>query len=113
MVGDRLFNRTLVARGYAQVATYLPDVKYVDVFLAAQRHARSRGLGLWGSCVGTRSLVGSGTGSSRCDPAYPTVCIPPPPPDLDCSDVRFTHFEVLPPDPQHFDGDHNGIGCET
>jgi micrococcal nuclease len=112
-LGDRLFNRTLVARGYAQVATYPPDVKYVDVFLAAQRRARSRGLGLWGSCTGTRSLVGSGTGSSRCDPAYPTVCIPPPPPDLDCSDVRFTLFEVLPPDPHHFDGDHNGIGCET
>jgi micrococcal nuclease len=68
---------------------------------------------VWGSCVGTRSLVGPGTGSSRCDAAYPTVCIPPPPPDLDCSDVGFTHFKVLPPDPQHFDGDHNGIGCET
>lgn len=34
-LGGRLFNRTLVARGYAQVATYPPDVKYVDVFLAA------------------------------------------------------------------------------
>ncbi len=112
-LGDRLFNRTLVARGYAQVATYPPDVKYVHVFLAAQRGARNRGLGLWGSCTGTRSLVGLGTGSSACDPAYPTVCVPPPPPDLDCSDVRVTHFKVLPPDPQHFDGDHNGIGCET
>jgi micrococcal nuclease len=113
-LGDRLFNRTLVARGYAQVATYPPDVKYVDVFLAAQRHARNRRVGLWGSCTGTRSLVGSASESSTAsDPAYPTVCISPPPPDLDCSDVRFTHFEVLPPDPQHFDGDPNGIGCET
>jgi micrococcal nuclease len=112
-LGDRLFNRTLVRRGFAQVATYPPDVKYVDMFRAAQRHARDSGVGLWGSCTGKRSLVGSVSGSSKCDPAYPTVCIPPPPPDLDCSDVRFTSFEVLPPDPQHFDGDHNGVGCEA
>jgi micrococcal nuclease len=64
-LGGRLFNRTLVARGFAQVATYPPDVKYVDVFLAAQRHARNRDLGLWGSCAGTRSLIGSPSGSSR------------------------------------------------
>ena len=49
----------------------------------------------------------------RCDPAYPGVCIASPPPDLDCADITHRHFEVLPPDPQNFDGDHNGIGCET
>lgn len=49
----------------------------------------------------------------RCDPAYPTVCIPPPPPDLDCGDIPFRNFKVLPPDPHRFDGDHDGIGCET
>jgi hypothetical protein len=37
--------------------------------------------------------------SGNCDPSYPTVCIPPPPPDLNCADVPYTHFEVLPPDP--------------
>jgi micrococcal nuclease len=110
-LGGRLFNRTLVARGFAQVATYPPDVKYIDVFLAAQRRARNRDRGLWGSCAGTRSLIGPASGSSRCDPSYPTVCIPSPPPDLDCADVRFTTFKVLPPDPQHFDGDHDGVGC--
>ena len=53
---------------------------------------------------------GTATG---CDPAYPTVCIPPPPPDLDCKDITFRRFEVLPPDPHKFDGDHDGIGCES
>ena len=48
-----------------------------------------------------------------CDPAYPTVCIPPPPPDLDCSEIHYRNFKVLPPDPDHFDADGNGIGCET
>jgi hypothetical protein len=52
-------------------------------------------------------------GSAGCDPAYPTVCIPPSPPDLDCTDVPYRNFEVLPPDPHHFDGDRDGIGCET
>jgi len=53
---------------------------------------------------------GTGTG---CDPAYPTVCIPPPPPDLDCKDIPFRRFTVLPPDPHRFDADHDGIGCES
>jgi hypothetical protein len=53
------------------------------------------------------------TSRSGCDPSYPTVCIPPPPPDLDCKDISYRNFQVLQPDPHHFDGDHDGIGCET
>ena len=48
-----------------------------------------------------------------CDSAYPTVCIPPPPPDLNCADIEHTDFTVLEPDPHGFDGDGDGIGCET
>ncbi len=48
-----------------------------------------------------------------CDRAYPDVCIPSPPPDLDCGDILYRNFQVLPPDPHHFDGDGDGIGCET
>ena len=48
----------------------------------------------------------------NCDPAYPDVCIPSPPPDLDCDETSFRNFRVLPPDPHHFDGDGDGIGCE-
>jgi hypothetical protein len=49
---------------------------------------------------------------AECSPAYPTVCIPPPPPDLDCGQIPYRRFVVLPPDPHHFDGDRDGIGCE-
>jgi micrococcal nuclease len=49
-VGDELFNRALVAEGYATVTTYPPNVRYVDEFTEAQREARRAGLGLWGSC---------------------------------------------------------------
>lgn len=47
-----------------------------------------------------------------CHPSYPTVCIPPPPPDLDCGDIPYRNFTVLPPDPHNFDSDNDGIGCE-
>ncbi|MBD1804078.1 thermonuclease family protein [Microcoleus sp. FACHB-SPT15] len=51
--------------------------------------------------------------SNNCDPAYPDVCIPPSPPDLDCGDISEKNFRVLAPDPHRFDGrDKDGIGCE-
>ncbi|MEM6839902.1 MAG: hypothetical protein AAF609_24080 [Cyanobacteria bacterium P01_C01_bin.120] len=51
---------------------------------------------------------------SDCDAAYPdeNVCIPAPPPDLDCKDIEYRNFTVLEPDPHRFDGDNDGIGCE-
>lgn len=49
----------------------------------------------------------------NCDTSYPTVCIPPPPPDLDCPNIPYRNFPVLPPDPYGFEGDKDGIGCET
>jgi endonuclease YncB( thermonuclease family) len=48
-----------------------------------------------------------------CDPSYPDFCIPPPPPDLDCKDIPQKRFTVLQPDPHRFDGDKDGIGCES
>lgn len=54
-----------------------------------------------------------GGGGGNCDPSYPTVCIPPHPPDLDCGDIPHRRFRVLPPDPHGFDRDNDGIGCES
>lgn len=52
-----------------------------------------------------------------CADSYPTVCIPPPPPDLNCPDVPYRNFtvrwDVADPDPHHFDGNHDGVGCES
>ena len=53
-----------------------------------------------------------------CADSYPDVCIPLPPPHLTCADIRpYSNFRVLwhvpRPDPQHFDKDHDGIGCES
>ena len=48
-----------------------------------------------------------------CAPEYPGVCIPPPPPDLDCGDIDDRNFVVLEPDRHNFDTDNDGIGCES
>lgn len=48
-----------------------------------------------------------------CDPAYPDVRLPSPPPDLDCRQIGARRFRVLPSDPHNFDGDFNGIGVRV
>lgn len=53
------------------------------------------------------------TKENKCDPSYPDVCIPPYPPDLDCGEISHRNFKVVPPDPHRFDGDKDGIGCES
>jgi hypothetical protein len=62
----------------------------------------------------TTTMVSSFSSSSgsECDPSYPDVCIPSPPPDLACSDISERRFEVVGSDPHALDGDNNGIGCE-
>lgn len=41
-------NALLVKEGYANVATYPPNVKYSALFTELEREARKRGKGLWG-----------------------------------------------------------------
>lgn len=55
----------------------------------------------------------SGARTQRCDPSYPTICLPPGPPDLNCSDIGFANFPVVGRDPHGFDRDRDGIGCEA
>jgi micrococcal nuclease len=47
-VGDLMVNAELVRQGYAQVATYPPNVRYAERFRELQREAREAGRGLWG-----------------------------------------------------------------
>ena len=68
------------------------------------------GMGLLIVSIGTVQAPSSG--QTACDPSYPGQCIPSPPPDLDCAEVPFRDFPVLPPDPHNFDQDTNGQGCE-
>jgi micrococcal nuclease len=124
---SRNLNLALVRDGSATVWFYGGERgRYASALLAAARAARSAHRGLWGACPHAvwdpsgPATTGPGSGASaprtavggRCDPSYPTVCIPPPPPDLDCADIPYRRFRVRPPDPHHFDGGGDGIGCE-
>ncbi len=48
----------------------------------------------------------------NCDPSYPTLCLPSSP-DLDCGQISARRFPVRGRDPHGFDGDGDGIGCES
>lgn len=126
----RLVNLVLIAEGYAFEYTYNLPYRYQAVFKKAQKTAREGQAGLWATnaCGGQRIIAEEPTTATpvptptpeptarptHCDPAYPDVCIPSPPPDLDCADVApLCRFRVLPPDPHQFDlGDGDGLGCE-
>lgn len=121
-------NLELVRRGAATVWFYRGERgHYAGQLLGAAQSARGARCGLWGACPGAvwnplgpaTTGPGSGTTTGRgivggtCDPSYPTVCIPPPPPDLDCGDIPHKRFRVRPPDPHRFDGEGDGLGCES
>jgi micrococcal nuclease len=46
-VADTMVNAELVRRGFAQVMTVPPNVRYQSLFLRLQREAREAGRGLW------------------------------------------------------------------
>lgn len=97
-------NLKLIEEGYAKAVTYPPDVACATIFQYAERTARELGKGLWASATPSPH--------ANCDPAYPDVCIPSPPPDLSCTEISFRNFRVLPPDPHGFDQNGDGLGCE-
>lgn len=93
-----------------------------DEPLPASDHPTESDLPVWGATTtaapapapapvptAAAPLVGGGAG---CDPSYPTVCIPSGP-DLDCGDVPHRRFVVVAPDPHRFDGNGDGVGCES
>jgi micrococcal nuclease len=123
----QMFNETLVEEGYAQVATFPPNVKYQDRFLEAQREARAANKGLWGLsaaelCQQTDRDNGIGGGCSGSEPESPAAsqsAIPGSGGDsnLDCASFE-THEEAQrvleqdPTDPHYLDGDGDGVACE-
>jgi hypothetical protein len=70
-----------------------------------------------GRCGGAPVPPPPPPGGGKCAASYPTVCIPPPPPDLNCADIPYTNFrvrwDIVDPDPHHFDGNRDGVGCES
>jgi micrococcal nuclease len=114
LAGDVFVNYELVRLGLAEPGSYPPDTACDETFFGAAQTARQAGLGIWAPLVAPPPADAAPAEGERssCDPAYPTVCIPPYPPDLDCKDIPYRRFQVIPPDPHFFDGDYDGLGCE-
>jgi micrococcal nuclease len=115
VVADNLFvNYELVKNGYAKATPYPPDTSCSSTFTQAENSAKNSVIGIWNQPTPVPVIVNTPSNSgANCHPAYPTVCIPPPPPDLDCGDISYRRFQVLPPDPHRFDGNGDGVGCES
>jgi len=120
----RMFNEVLLEEGYAQVATFPPNVKYQERFLEAQREARAANRGLWGLSAGelckhtdrgngigggcsgseSQSVTGSASAGSGADS------------NLDCASFAYQEdaqrvLKQDPRDPNYLDGD-DGVACE-
>jgi micrococcal nuclease len=124
---DRMFNETLVREGYAQVATFPPNVMYTDRFLKAQREARKADRGLWGLsqaelCQQTDRGNDIGEGTPGCgaepeDEPEPTPAPSPSEGDLNCGDFATQEeaqavLDQDPSDPNGLDADGDGIACD-
>lgn len=130
-VGKINLNLKLVQIGAATPYFYQGEKgKYATQLLKAAENAKAKKLGLWKMCPNTKleplkpattgpallSKVPTRTTSpnAKCDPNY-QGCIPPYPPDLDCTDIKgmgLAPIRVIGTDVHKFDGDGDGIGCD-
>lgn len=85
----------------------------------AEREAQSAGRGLWSACAGPLASLPRAPGMATpdapgCHPSYPDECIPPPPPDLDCAEVkRRVRVDHGAGDAHGLDANRDGWGCES
>ena len=105
---EEMFNETLLRGGYAQVATFPPNVKYVERFLVAQEGARATGAGLWSLSpeeLATQTDRGNGIGGECTQPKAPQKAespvqsppeTPPEPPQSETPFVTKVEAEQAP-----------------
>jgi micrococcal nuclease len=88
---DMFVNYELVAKGYANTASYPPDIACIPTFQRVERQASAAQLGLWGAPP-TQAIVlplptATSSGSESSGGNAPCNCSGP---DLDCKDFK-TH----------------------
>jgi len=130
-VGKTNINLKLVEIGAATPYFYNGEKgKYSSQLLKAAQTAKSKKIGLWKKCPNTKldpfkpattgSVISTPTAKAtaqsnlNCDPNY-QGCIPPYPPDLDCSDIKqmgLAPVRVIGMDVHKLDRDGDGIGCD-
>jgi micrococcal nuclease len=111
-----MFNAVLADKGYAQMATFPPNVRYVEVFRALQADARAARRGLWAAGEPAAPSDEAGDQSGK-----PALRYDPNGPDRDCSDFA-TRAEAQAfyeaaggpaKDPYKLDSDGDGLACES
>ncbi|MGH8923840.1 MAG: thermonuclease family protein, partial [Acidimicrobiia bacterium] len=132
-VDDVFVNEEMVRAGMAIAKRYEPDTAMASILKAAQSGAEQASLGLFSADLTTTTVAPTTTSltvatttsttiavtittvppQAGCDPSYPDFCIPSPPPDVDCGDIGYKNFTVHSPDPHSFDGNNDGVGCES
>jgi micrococcal nuclease len=136
--GGEMFNEDLLEGGYAQVATFPPNTRYLSRFENAQERARAAGLGIWGLSPEEQAqledrdngIVGGGCPQEEAaEPAPRPQSRPQPQPqpapqrapaapkggDVDCSDFGSSAEAqpyLLPGDPHRLDADNDGQACD-
>ena len=122
-------NLELVRRGAAAPYFYRGEKgRHAAELMRAAQGAKASRRGLWKACPSTvldpgRAVTTGRSGpaaqqpasTGKCDPNYAGGCVPPPPPDLDCADIRalgIAPVRVVGSDTHRLDGDGDGLGCE-
>jgi len=123
-------NLQLVQLGAATPYFYKGEKgKYSTQLLKAAQNAKAKKIGLWKACPLTKleplkpamtgpapiTLKSNNSAREKCDTNY-QGCIPPYPPDLDCSDIKrmgLAPIRVVGQDVHKFDSDGDGIGCDN
>lgn len=116
-----MFNATLVDQGYARLATYPPNVRYVNVFVAVQQGARGSSNDQPDSWNSQSGSPGSSQPQKPTSPASPGLRYDPFGPDRDCTDfatweeAQAFYLAAGGPDrdPHRLDSDRDGIACES
>jgi len=107
--GDKMLNSELLYNGHANILSqYCPSSEFSN-----ESWAQKYGCDASQESKQIHNTPNTTQSIENCDPSYPDICIPSYPPDLNCKDIPFKKFRVLPPDPHRFDGDKDGIGCES
>ncbi len=129
-IGKTNINLKLVEIGAAAPYFYKGDKgQYSAQILKAAQTAKSKSIGLWKSCPGTKLTpndalttlskaasikASASTSGVKCDPNY-AGCIPIFPPDLDCTDIEqlgLAPVKIIGTDVHRLDRDGDGIGCD-
>ncbi|KKT67377.1 MAG: WD40 domain protein beta Propeller [Candidatus Woesebacteria bacterium GW2011_GWC2_45_9] len=109
-VGNILTNEVLVWEGFAKASSYPPDIKYQDRFREAERVAREKRLGLWGSACAKPTVKSSATTAPQTGGSYVCNCSKTCTQMSSCTEAQY-QLNVCGCTAR--DADKDGIACDA